>query len=108
MPTCDTVQWVHEPMIDYLGNEVKTGDTVIISVKSGRTSGLGRGFVKDTRMGMQYGEGPLIPQVLVEWSNINKYWMPAKRVVAIPNVMLPEKRKERHNGTEEAVQPSEI
>ena len=95
-------------MEDYLGNSVGTGDTVLIAVRQGRTSGLGRGYVKDMRMGKQYADGPLIPQVLVEWSNIHKYWMPAKRVARIPDEMLPEKRRQKLNGTEEGTVVSSI
>lgn len=93
-------------MEDYLGNKVGTGDTVLIAVRSGRAALLARAYVKDMRMGKQYNDGPLLPQVLVEWSNLHKFWMPAKRVVKLPDEMLPEKRREKLNATEEAIQPS--
>ena len=95
-------------MEDYLGNKVGTGDTVIIAVKQGRTAGLGRGFVKDMAMRKQFTDGPLVEMVLVEWSNIHKYWMPAKRVVKIPDEMLPEKRRQKLNDTEEGIVASSI
>ncbi len=93
-------------MKDYLGNEVNVDDTVLISIRSGRTATLGRGYVKEAKMKKQFATGPLVPMVLVEWSNIHKYWMPARHVVTLPDDMLPEKRRERLNATEEAVQPS--
>lgn len=93
-------------MKDYLGNNVSTGNTVLISIRSGRTATLGRGFVKDMKMGRQFREGALTPMVLIEWSNIHKYWMPARHVVSLPDNMLPEKREEKLNETEEAIQPS--
>lgn len=93
-------------MIDFLGNQVNVGDTVLIPIKEGRTAKIGRGYVRDMRMGKQWAEGALIPQVMIEWSNIHKYWLPANRVVALPESMLAEKRREKLNGTEEAIQPS--
>lgn len=57
-------------------------------------------------MRKQFAEGGLVPMVLVEWSNIHKYWMPARHVVKLPDEMLPEKRREKLNATEEAIQPS--
>lgn len=92
-------------MIDYLGNKVEVDDTVIIPIKSGRTAGLGRGYVKSAEMRPQFSGGSLVPMLLIEWSNIHKYWFPAKRVVKIPHEMLPEKRREKLNDTQEAVQP---
>lgn len=93
-------------MRDYLGNNVDVGDTVLIAVRSGRTATLGRGFVKQTAMRKQFATGPLAPMVEVEWSNIHKYWMPARHVVALPDSMLPEKRRDKRNDAEEAVQPT--
>lgn len=93
-------------MKDYLGNDVQIDDTVLIAIRSGRTATLGRGFVKDMAMRKQFATGPLVPMVQVEWSNIHKYWMPARHVVSLPHDMLPEKRREKYNDTEEAVQPS--
>lgn len=92
-------------MIDYLGNQVDVGDTVIIAVKSGRTAILGRAFVKQTGMKRQFGAGALVSMVEVEWSNIHRYWMPARNVIHIPEEMLPEKRREKLNDTKEAIQP---
>lgn len=93
-------------MKDYLGNNVDIDDTVLISIRSGRTATLSRGFVRDVKMKKQFATGPLVPMVEVEWSNIHKYWMPARHVVALPDNMLPEKRREKLDDTEEAVQPS--
>ena len=92
-------------MQDYLGNSVDVGDTVIIAIRSGRTATLGRAFVKNAGMRKQFREGPLVNMVEVEWSNLHKYWMPARNVIRIPDEMLPEKRREKMNGTEEAIQP---
>mgnify|MGYP006892914720 CR=1 FL=1 len=93
-------------MKDYLGNNVATGDTVLVAMRAGRTATLGRGFVKDMKMRKQFATGPLVAMVEVEWSNIHRYWMPARHVVYLPPEMLPEKRREKLNDTEEAVQPS--
>lgn len=93
-------------MLDYLGNTVEVDDTVLIALRSGRRATLGRAFVKETAMRKQFAEGGLVPMVLVEWSNIHKYWMPARHVVKLPDEMLPEKRREKLNATEEAIQPS--
>ena len=93
-------------MKDYLGNEVNADDTVLISIRSGRTSTLGRGYVKEVKMKKQFATGPLVPMVLVEWSNIHKYWMPARHVVALPDDMLPEKRREKLNNVKEGIEVS--
>ena len=90
-------------MLDYLGNHVGVGDTVIIPIRQGRTASLSRGFVRDMKMKPQYTGGALVPHVMVEWSNLHVYWMPAKRVVKIPDDVLPEKRKDKLNATAEAV-----
>ena len=90
-------------MLDYLGNHVETGDTVIIPIRQGRTASLSRGFVRDSMIKPQYSGGALVPHVFVEWSNLHKYWIPAKRVVKIPDDLLPEKRQEKLNATEEAI-----
>lgn len=90
-------------MRDYLGNNVQVGNTVIIPVKEGRTANLGKARVVDEGMRNQFRDGPLVPQVKVQWSNIHEYWMPARRVVMIPDEMLPEKRRETKLNAEEAV-----
>ena len=90
-------------MIDYLGNHVGVGDTVIIPIRQGNTASLSRAFVQDTKMKPQYAGGALVPHVFVEWSNLHRYWMPAKRVVKIPDDLLPEKLKEKLYAAEEAV-----
>lgn len=92
-------------MIDYLGNQVSEGDTVIIAIRSGRTATLGRAFVKQMKLKPQFAGGAPSNMIEVEWSNIHRYWMPARNVIKIPEEMLPEKRKEKLNGTSEAVQP---
>jgi hypothetical protein len=53
----------------------------------------------------QFAGGLSIPMVEVEWSNISRYWLPARQVIGLPDNMLPEKRKEKLNDTKEAVQP---
>lgn len=93
-------------MEDYLGNKVSTGDTVLLAVKFGRSAKISRGFVRDMKMGRRFANGPLENMVFVEWSNIHKYWMPAKHVAMIPTELLPEKQREKLNATAEAVVPS--
>lgn len=91
-------------MIDYLGNNVDIGDTVIIAVKSGRTATLGRAFVKNAKFKPQFAGGAPSNMLEVEWSNIHRYWMPARNVIKIPDEMLPEKRREKLNESEEGVE----
>lgn len=93
-------------MKDYLGNQVSIGDTVIIAVRSGRTATLGRAYVKDAALKPQFAGGLNTNMLEIEWSNIHKYWMPASKVVRIPDEMLPERRITKLNDTEEGVQPS--
>lgn len=93
-------------MIDNLGNQIEIGDTVIIAVRSGRTATLGRAFVKQMKLRPQFQGGAPTNMIEVEWSNVHRYWMPARNVVKIPDEMLPEKRREKLNGTKEAIQPS--
>lgn len=93
-------------MEDYLGNKVQVGDTVLLAVKFGRTAKISRGYVKDMEMKRQFRDGPMTNMVYVEWSNIHKYWIPAKHVAMIPNELLPEKRREKLHATAEAVVPS--
>jgi len=93
-------------MIDNLGNQIEIGDTVIIAVRSGRTATLGRAYVKQTKLRPQFQGGTPTNMIEVEWSNVHRYWMPARNVIKLPDDMLPEKRREKLNGTKEAVQPS--
>lgn len=93
-------------MKDLLGNNVDNGDLVIIAVKEGKYAKLSRAFVKDTAMKKQFIDAEHIPMVYVEYSNIVKFWTPANRVLKITDEMSPEKRREKLNATEEAVQPS--
>ena len=95
-------------MKDFLENDVKVGDTVLIATRAGRTASIGRGFVVEAAMKRQFRDGPLVNMVKVEWSNIHKYWMPASKVVAIPPEMLPEKRREKKLNAEEGVVVSEM
>jgi hypothetical protein len=95
-------------MEDYLGNKVTVGDTVLLARREGRTANLSRGFVKDMKMGRIFRDGALTNMVLVEWSNLHMYWLPAKRVAMIPAELLPEKRREKKLDAEEAVVVSEL
>lgn len=92
-------------MLDYLGNPVEVGDTVLIAIRSGRTATLGRGYVKAAELKPQFAGGVATNMLEIEWSNIHRYWMPARHVVKLPPEMLPEKRREKLNETEEAIQP---
>lgn len=93
-------------MKDYLGNQVDVGDTVLLALRSGRVAQFGRGFVKSAEFKPQFRDGASTWMLLVEWSNLHKYWMPASKVVRLPDEMLPEKRKEKLNGTEEGIEVS--
>lgn len=94
-------------MKDYLGNPVNVDDTVLIAIRTGKTATLARAFVKDAKLKPQFPDAPPSNMIEVEWSNLHRYWMPARNVVRIPDEMLPEKRKEKLDGTEEAVQPQD-
>ena len=91
-------------MKDNLGNTIELGDTVIIAVRSGRTATLGRAFVKQMVLKPQFAGGTPTNMLEVEWSNIHRYWIPARNVIKLPEEMLPEKRREKLNGVSEAGQ----
>ena len=93
-------------MKDYLGNNVDVGDTVIIAVRSGRTATLGRAYVRQAEMRPQFTGGVATNMVMVEWSNLHKYWIPASKVLRLPDEMLPEKRRERLKDVEPGVEVS--
>jgi len=92
-------------VIDYIGNQINEGDTVIVAIRSGNTASLGRAFVKQMKVKPQFAGGAPSNMIEVEWSNIHRYWMPSRHVLKIPEEMLPEKRREKLNDTNEAVQP---
>jgi hypothetical protein len=91
---------------DYLGNNVDVDDTVIIAVRSGKYATLGRAFVIDKAFRPYFSGGQPTNMIRVEWSNLHKFWIPASKVLRVSDDMLPEKRREKLNETEEAVQPS--
>ena len=93
-------------MKDFLGNDVEIDDTVLLALRSGRYAQLGRGFVKNAEVKPQFRGGVPTNMLEVEWSNIHRFWIPASKVVKLPDDMLPEKRREKLNETEEAIQPS--
>jgi hypothetical protein len=95
-------------MRDYLGNDVEVGDTVLVALKSGRTATLGRGYVLAHEFKPQYAGGLATNMLLIEWSNIHKYWIPASKMVKLPDYMLPEKRKADLEDTPEGVVPSRL
>lgn len=93
-------------MKDYLNNEVNVGDTVIIAVKSGKVATLTRAFVKQAVLKPQYSGGAPTNMLEIEWSNLNRFWIPARHVISLPDSMLPEKRREKLNDVEEGIQVS--
>lgn len=92
-------------MIDFLGNPVEEDNMVIIAITEGRTAKLSRAIVKETKMRPQFQGGIAIPMVYIEYSNLTRFWLPANRVLTLTDNMLPEKRREKYNATEEAIQP---
>ena len=91
-------------MLDYLGNHVDVGDTVLIAVRSGRNAILGRAFVKKAELKIQFSGGEPSNMLEVEYSNVSRFWIPARNVVKLPDELLPEKRRERLNETQEGVE----
>jgi hypothetical protein len=95
----------YTPTKDYLGNNIAEGDTVIIAVKQGKYAMLSRGYVKQIGMKKMFGDGDPVAHVEVEWSNLHKFWIPASKVISVPDNMLPEKRREKLEETNEAEIP---
>lgn len=89
--------------MDRFGKRVELDDFVLIAIRSGKGADLTTGIVKSIEFRPQFRGGVSTNMVLVEWSNIHKYWMPASKVVVLPDSMIPEKLQEKLDATKEGV-----